>query len=156
MKRITPQEAEYYVPCHSDYRSDGIEAAEFYTLTPSLEEGFEDVIYYTPKKVFLYEGREGDGDSWVYILTNDSIPNKIKIGYTKLMPEERAKQMSRATGVATPFDVAYAFRCFNAEQLEGEVHKALRSYRVRNDREFFRIPLIEAIKSIKNIGEKYI
>ena len=42
---------------------------------------------------------KGNGDQWVYVLSNPSSPGLLKIGYTKKQPEERAKQISSATGV---------------------------------------------------------
>ena len=76
----------------------------------------------------MYEGRKGDGDSWVYILSNESQPGMYKIGYTSHEDvDKRVKQLSRSTSVATPFQLEWAFRCFNAERLEGEV---INNYRV--------------------------
>ena len=55
------------------------------------------------------------------------------------------KQLSRSTSIATPFSLEWAFRCFNAERLEGEVHKKLQGYRISKDREFFAISLISLL-----------
>ena len=48
------------------------------------------------------------------------------------------------------------FPCYNAVQLEGEVHKYLDSFRVNKGREFFRITLEEAKDVIGRLGKKYI
>ena len=104
----------------------------------------------------MYVNREGDFDSWVYVLSNPTLPAMLKIGYTKNQPEERARQISNATGVALPYKVEWAFHCFNGEQLEGEVHKYLESYRVNNHREFFQIPLDKARKAVETLGQRYI
>jgi len=80
----------------------------------------------------------------------------VKIGYTKLMPEERAKQVSTSTGVPTPFKVEFAFRCYEGEFLENEIHRYLDSYRISSNREFFGIGVNEAIEVVKEIGKKYI
>jgi len=80
----------------------------------------------------------------------------LKIGYTTQTPDERAKQISNATGVALPYKVEWAFKCFDGEQLEGEVHRKLREYRVNNQREFFQIDLEGAKKIIKLLGKNYI
>ena len=84
------------------------------------------------------------------------MPGILKIGYTKLLPNERAKQLSNATGVALPYVVEWALHCYNAEQLEGEVHRCLESARVSNQREFFQIPLEEAKKVVGELGEQYL
>ena len=119
-----------------------------------MGDGWESVTYYTARKRGIYN-KQGEGDQWVYILENDSQPGLLKIGYTKLTPDERAKQISNATGVPLPYKVAWAYRCFNGELLEGEVHHALKKYRVNNQREFFQIELDEAKETIKLIGENF-
>ena len=157
MQRITAQEAEQFVPLKKDLKSD-IGDAAYFTLTPSkTKPGWEDVTYYLPRKKRMYEGRQGDGDSWVYVLSNESQPGMYKIGYTSHEDvDKRVKQLSRSTSVATPFQLEWAFRCFNAERLEGEVHKKLQGYRIAKDREFFAISLNEAKETIQDLGEKYI
>ena len=161
MQHISPQEAEQYISLKDDYTNAGLESAAFFTLTPSTNskypasEGWEDVTYYTPRKKNMFVER-GEGDQWVYILSNPTTPGLLKIGYTKLDPDTRAKQISNATGVALPYKVEWAFKCFNGEQLEGEVHHYLKAYRVNNNREFFEIELNEAKKAVMEIGENYI
>ncbi len=157
MQRITAKEAEQFVPLKKDFKSD-ISDATYFTLTPSdIKPGWEDVTYYLPRKVRMYEGRQGDGDSWVYVLSNESQPGMYKIGYTSHEDvDKRVKQLSRSTSVATPFTLEWAFRCFNAERLEGEVHQALKGHRIAKDREFFAISLNEAKETIQDLGEKYI
>ena len=161
LKNITPQEAKQYISLDEDYTNSGLEASAFFTLTPSTNptypasDGWEDVTYYTPRKKNMFVER-GEGDQWVYILSNPTTPNLLKIGYTKNDPDTRAAQISRATGVALPYKVEWAFKCFNGEQLEGEVHNYLREYRVNNNREFFEVELSEAKKTVMKLGENYI
>jgi len=154
---ITVEEAKQFVPLRNDMKSD-LDDAAYYTLSPSKRgKDWEDVTYYLPRRVRMYEGRKGDGDSWVYILSNKSQPGMYKIGYTSHEDvDKRVKQLSRSTSVATPFTLEWAFRCFNAERLEGEVHKQLQGYRVSKDREFFAISLNEAKETVEDLGQKYI
>ena len=152
IQRITPEEAQQYISCKDDLLGY---PSEFYTLTPSIELGWEDVTYYTARKKNMVNS-EGEGKYWIYVLSNDSIPNMIKIGYTKQSPEERANQLSAVTGVATPFKVEYVFKCHEGEFLESEVHKHLDTYRVSNKREFFTISVKEAQEIIEELGKKYI
>ena len=84
------------------------------------------------------------------------MPGNLKIGFTRANPIERAKQLSSSTGVATPFNVEYSFQCFNAEMLEGELHKFFEEYRVSNNREFFRLSIDEAKKAVENLGQRYV
>jgi len=39
-----------------------------------LISNWEDVTYYLPRRKRMYEGRKGEGDSWIYILSNKSQP----------------------------------------------------------------------------------
>ena len=156
MKLISEEEARQYIPCKEDFAG---RPAAYFTLTPCKEPGWEkydDVTYYTAKKKMEYEDREGEGNSWVYVLTNPTMPGLCKIGYTKKPPEERVKEVSRGTGVPMPFEIAWAFKCFDGDILEREVHKYLDGYRENVDREFFRIPLEEAKQTIKILGARYI
>ena len=157
MERITAKAAEQFVPLKNDIKSDLGDAA-YFTLTPS-ERGkdWEDITYYLPRRKRMYEGRKGDGDSWVYVLSNESQPGMYKIGYTGHDDvDKRVKQLSRSTSVATPFSLEWAFRCFNAERLEGEVHQKLSGHRISKDREFFAISLNEAKEAIEDLGQKYV
>ena len=151
MKYLTPEEAQEYISTKDDIL--GREAA-YYTLIPSIEEGWEDVIYYTNRKKFI-SSIESEGRYWIYVLSNESIPDLIKIGYTSTPPEERAKEISRATGVALPYKVEFVFKCHEGMVLEKEIHSYLDEYRVNDWREFFKISINEAKDIITKIGEKY-
>lgn len=155
LEQLTLEEAKQYVSCQDDFSSDGIENASFFTLTPE-EDGWEIVTYYTPRKINIYSNRNKEYDSWVYVLSNPTLPNMLKIGYTRNHPEERAQQISSSTGVALPYKVEFAFHCFNGFDLEQQVHRKLKSYRVNNNREFFQISLEEAKKIIEKFGELYL
>ena len=157
MKRISIEEAKQYIPCEEDFTSNGVENASFFTLTPSSKGGgCEDVTYYTARKTNIYANRNGDYDSWVYILSNPTTPGLYKIGYTKNTPDERAKQISNATGVALPYKVEWAFHCYDGFGLEQEVHHKLDANRVNGNREFFQISLEEAKETVQKLGERYL
>ncbi len=156
MKRITEHESKTFIPLKENYGNTGIENAAFFTITPSERgEEWEDVTYYTEKKYGLYAD-QGEGDQWVYVLSNPSLPKEyLKIGYTKLSPEERAIQISSATGVPMPYKVEWAYKCFNGEIVERMTHEKLKAFRVNNRKEFFHISLEEAKDSIILIGNKF-
>jgi len=154
IKRISESKAHNYIPVEEDFTNS---EAAFFTLTPDPEKnGWDKVTYYTARRKNLYTNREGDGDSWIYVLTNKTMPNLIKIGFTDKTPDQRAKQISRSTGVPISFSVAYAFKCFNAHALEIELHRYLKAYRVNNDREFFQITVDEAKEAIQKLGQRYL
>ena len=159
MKRITLEQAQKYIPLDDDIVNRELHRASYYTMSPypdskMAKDGWEKVTYYLPKRNDTYINR-GDGNQWVYILSNPTIPNTLKIGYTNLSPELRAKQISSSTGVVVPFKVEWAFRCFDGSLMENEVHIALKEYRINNQREFFQVDLEEAKSVIKLIGERY-
>ena len=156
LTRLTEQEAKLFIPLKENYGNTGIENAAFYTITPSERgNGWENVTYYTEKKYGLYAD-QGEGDQWVYVLSNPSLPKEyLKIGYTKLKPEERATQISSATGVPTPYKVEWAYKCFNGEMVERMTHEKLKASRVNNRKEFFHISLEEAKNNIILIGNKF-
>mgnify|MGYP003657841440 FL=1 len=113
MERITIEQATGYIPLKENYSDTNVTAASYFTLTPA-NDGWENVTYYTSRKKGIYS-KKGEGDQWVYVLSNPTQPGLLKIGYTKLTPDERAKQISNATGVPLPYEVAWAYRCFNGE-----------------------------------------
>jgi hypothetical protein len=156
MRRITTEEAQEFIPLKENFLDQSVKNAEYFTITPSKQgDGWEDVTYFTARRKNKFSNH-GKGDQWVYVLSNPTQPGIFKIGYTKLTPDERAKQISAATGVALPYEVTWAFRCFNGEQLEGEVHRALEKYRVNSQREFFQIEFEEAKEIIEKIGKNYV
>ena len=155
MERITDKVAKGFIPLRENYGNTDLEYAKYFTLSPSAKgEGWEDITYYTDKKYGLYADK-GNGDQWVYILSNPTQPGLLKIGYTKKLPEERAKQISSATGVALPYKVEWAYKCFNGEMVEREVHHKLKAQRINSSKEFFQISLEEAKETINLIGNKF-
>ena len=149
IRKITEEKASEYVSQKDNILNLPL---RFYTLTED-EDGWDKITYYTSRRKGKYAER-GEGNQWVYILSNPSLTNMLKIGYTKHSPEVRAKQISASTGVPIPFKVEWAFRCFDGEYLEREVHKELETYRI--NKEFFDIPLEEAQEAIEKLGVNYI
>lgn len=157
LKRITKEEAEEFISVEEDFTNS---TPLYFTLTPSSdtvypsEEGWEDVTYYTNRsKTLKFE--PGAGKQYVYILTNDTMPGLVKIGYTKNDPSKRAQQINAATGVAMDFNVEWAYPCYNGFELEQEVHTYLDSFRLNKNREFFKMTVEEAKSVIERLGKRY-
>ena len=149
MKRLTIKEAKNYVPyCRTPLAPQ----PKYYSSYPD-KDGWDVVKYYTGRLRQSTEG--GKGDQYVYIMVNPSMPQMLKVGYTKNDPEERAIQLSKSTGVPMPFEVIYTYSCFNGERIEKEVHKILKQKRVRGEREFFYATLEEVKQAIKNVGNMF-
>lgn len=92
---------------------------------------------------------------FVYLLINASMPGMVKIGRTTRDPENRIEELSKATGVPTPFILVYKeffSDCINAESV---IHEMLedKGYRLSPNREFFTVPIPNAISIIQNTSE---
>lgn len=74
----------------------------------------------------------------VYILTNESMPGYVKIGFTKASVEERLKQLDK-TGTPLPFECYYSAEVVDCEKEEKWLHSIFADRRVRDNREFFKI-----------------
>jgi hypothetical protein len=76
---------------------------------------------------------------WVYVLVNSSIPGMYKVGRTTRLPSERAAELSAATGVATPFVIAFEQEFADCVTAEQQIHAELdrRGHRIAPNREFF-------------------
>jgi hypothetical protein len=85
---------------------------------------------------------------FVYVLLNPSFPDQVKIGRTEKNSELRAKNL-RTTGVPTPFIVIYDELVSNCEVVEQRLHSRFSAYRTSSDREFFRVPVREAIRALQ-------
>lgn len=87
---------------------------------------------------------------YLYLLVNPSLPGVVKIGRTARSPAERAAELSTATGVPTPFIVAFEQAFDDCHSAEAYVHEVLshKGHRTSYNREFFNISPTEAIHAI--------
>mgnify|MGYP002884194711 FL=1 len=88
----------------------------------------------------------------VYILTNECMPDTIKIGITENL-EQRMKQLDN-TSVPLPFECFYAVDVEDAALVEKKMHQGLDDYRIRNNREFFNITPEKAKSLLEIAGGK--
>lgn len=93
---------------------------------------------------------------YLYILTNVSIPGKVKIGMTERNPEDRRKEISSATGVPTPFDLIHSAYFEDCHFAEKKLHERLfqEGKRTKRDREFFDIDVDVAIHLIDDLAKE--
>ena len=88
---------------------------------------------------------------FLYFLTNRTIPNLIKIGYTNTSLQDRLTQLN-TTGLPIPFDVSASFIVNNPAETEKQIHIILDKYRFNKNREFFKTSTKKALeKSISVI-----
>ena len=86
----------------------------------------------------------------VYILTNESMPDTIKIGITDNL-ERRIKELDN-TSTPLPFECYYAVEVENASSIEKKLHEGLDDKRVRQNREFFNTTPEQA-KALLEVAE---
>jgi hypothetical protein len=91
-----------------------------------------------------------DNLNYIYVMSNKAYPDTFKIGWTSILPEERAEELS-STGVLYKFKVEHYKKFKDAEKVEGLIHKNLKKYRVANNKEFFKHPLDKIVNLIETI-----
>jgi|TARA_B100001971_G_scaffold205701_1_gene223519 hypothetical protein len=95
------------------------------------------------------EWKTTDQFGFIYIMSNPSFPYLLKIGKTTRTTIERAKEISSSSGVPTSFKIDYEIRTSSLDDAEKNIHKQLDKYRHRKEREFFKLPLNQAIIIVK-------
>ncbi len=92
---------------------------------------------------------------YIYILHNPSLRDEtLKIGITTRTPYTRAAELSRKTGVAQEYVVAYQRWVMHPEAGEAKIHAYLNRYRINMKREFFQLPLEDAIRAVRRIANE--
>ena len=145
---------------HGDY--EVVEKSSLYTKIRAYGEIFTKVIDKNDDETNAeYEEAENSSFGYVYVMINPSLPNLVKIGKTSREPNERAKELSSATGVPTPFILVYYKPFRDCNLAESVVHHFFeeKGARVNGNREFFQVSPTEAIDLInlyfKMEQEKY-
>jgi hypothetical protein len=88
---------------------------------------------------------------FVYLLSNPSMPNIVKIGSTERTIKERISELSSVTSLPTPFVVEYYLLVEDPIYFEKNIHEELKDYRVNEKREFFQISVEEAVKKFHKL-----
>lgn len=93
---------------------------------------------------------EFEDQGFVYAMINPSLEGLVKVGKTQKSPKERAEELSKATGVPTPFVVVYEIAVNNCSKAEKFVHTMLeeKGVRLTNNREFFCTSVTEVINTM--------
>lgn len=87
----------------------------------------------------------------VYVMTNELIPNLVKIGKTSRTPEKRAQEL-KSTGVPGTWIPQYSVFTPQCDVLEQAVHDALHGFRISIEREFFRISVEDAQEKLDELA----
>lgn len=154
IKKITEEQAKFRIKI--DFNDDsGLSRADAYTLTPSEEEGWEEVTYYG-EAVIDPTGTVFKPE-WVYVLVNKGMPGICKVGMTTTSVTQRTKEINSATGVITPWFPVYKHKCLNSREIERRVHEKLQSLgtRINDKREGFECSTELAISAIKEVASQF-
>ena len=86
LKRLSLEEAQHLIRADHDQTDAPVYG---FTLTPSIDpqmsaEGWETVTYYTNRKVRNKIPVGMQGSQWIYVLSNETMPDIVKIGFTKI------------------------------------------------------------------------
>jgi hypothetical protein len=93
---------------------------------------------------------------WVYVFVNSSLPGLAKVGRTNRSPAQRAAEISAATGVPTPFVLAFEQAFDDCVEAERQVHAELdrRGMRVAQNREFFHASPSDIIRIMLDLADR--
>ena len=108
-------------------------------LRPDPEQKLSSLVEYYYRLDETEYGQLDGGQGYVYILECKAQPGICKIGSTSRTPEDRCKEINRATGVIIPWELTEAFACKSPECVEKIVHEELRNVRISPQKEGFRI-----------------
>jgi T5orf172 domain/Sel1 repeat len=91
---------------------------------------------------------------FIYVLINPAMPGLAKVGKTTRDPAARVIELSNATGVPTPFVLAFQQPVTDCDFAEVWLHKELENegYRIANNREFFNAPLHVIIQKLTTVS----
>lgn len=93
--------------------------------------------------------------SYIYVLSNPAFPGLVKIGLTTHTVRKRADELF-STGVPDAFAIEGSWRVPESilAKTEKDVHRALRDYRYRKNREFFVLEPSEATRFVDRFLKK--
>ena len=160
MLHITQNDTKQYRLLDHEYiKTNGMRHVVAFTLTPVPNEpGWEQVTYYGKRYIDpLLDDSNPNRPHYIYVLVNPSIPGICKIGFTTTTVYDRVRQINKATGVITPWDPVFSYKCSDGRALEREIHEELElmGVRVNNRREGFAISTTSARELIEKLGIKY-
>lgn len=94
---------------------------------------------------------DGPNKGYIYVMRSASDKGYIyKIGLTRRLPEVRASEVSRGTGVPTSYLVVEDWEVADCVLAEKIIHQELKDYRINEKREFFHAPY----KLLREVIEK--
>ncbi|WP_415886614.1 GIY-YIG nuclease family protein [Neptuniibacter sp. QD37_6] len=83
---------------------------------------------------------------WIYVISNESLQDIVKVGTTDRDPSIRAKELG-STGLPHPYTVQYELLTYDPKLVEKEAHKLLKEFNA--GKEWFKCSIDSAIEAIK-------
>jgi hypothetical protein len=83
------------------------------------------------------------------VLTNEAMPDYVKIGRTSNYLEQRVRELSGSTSVPLPFTVFFTCTVKDAHFVERQLHDAFDNNRVNPRRKFFSIDAERVVAALK-------
>ena len=87
---------------------------------------------------------------WVYVLSNPTFPELVKVGYTDKPVERRIDELND-TAIPTPFTKEYEALVNGANEVEKKAHSLLSEYKYK--KEFFKCTPQVAVNAIKRAAD---
>lgn len=81
---------------------------------------------------------------FVYILSNEVMPDLVKIGRTETSVLQRMSEINKSTGVPVPFICEFAAKVEDSFSVERHLHQHFSEKRINSRREFFKVSVIAA------------
>lgn len=104
------------------------------------------------KEPIAVEIRDTADVGTVYVMRNAQHPKETyKIGFTTKTSDDRAAQLGGTSGQPDGFAIVQDWQVKSPRLVEKEVHNRLRTYRVNDRREFFRLDYREIRKCIEEV-----
>jgi len=94
---------------------------------------------------------------YIYCITNNGMPNMVKIGMTTKSPDKRLLKANKSDTWKSPypFVIEFAKKVRYPYKREQEIHKFLEGYNLRiNDREFFNVSPNDVLQIFNQIEGK--
>lgn len=119
------------------------------SLTQLLENKF--IVYCNNYLDFRID--QDSCSEYLYILSRREEKDILKIGMTTRNVQKRVNEINSATGIIYPLSARKVYKVKDCKVVEKEVHKLLSEYRIRTDREFFKIEYAKACRIIEEYLE---
>ncbi len=102
----------------------------------------------TPNEIQAFQRYVQSKKGWIYIMTNESYPNLVKIGMTRQENVFKREKSINSTGVISPWKIVYADQVFNTFLIEQQIHQACKDFMVKD--EFFTMSLNDAQEKVEH------